>query len=139
MRTRRLAPDYERRTTSAEAMVYWSMSPNQVVERRNPRTMASRQPRGGGRRPGVTLAEHVTEHVPRLTQTGSLGLAHCRQVVDLGEDFEVRGPGPPVLAEHADDLGPGGFEPDKGIRVELRRRGDHLVKFPARRPASAPR
>ena len=25
MRTRRLARDYERRTTSAEAMVYWSM------------------------------------------------------------------------------------------------------------------
>ncbi|MDD1064099.1 hypothetical protein NMG29_39140 [Streptomyces cocklensis] len=26
MRTRRLARDYERRTTSAEAIVYWSMS-----------------------------------------------------------------------------------------------------------------
>ena len=26
MRTRRLARDYERRTTSAEAMVYWSMT-----------------------------------------------------------------------------------------------------------------
>jgi hypothetical protein len=26
MRTRRLARDYERRTTSAEAMIYWSMT-----------------------------------------------------------------------------------------------------------------
>jgi transposase len=26
MRTRRLARDFERRTTSAEAMVYWSMT-----------------------------------------------------------------------------------------------------------------
>ncbi|MDT0550350.1 transposase, partial [Streptomyces lonegramiae] len=26
MRTRRLVPDFERRTTSAEAMVYWSMT-----------------------------------------------------------------------------------------------------------------
>jgi transposase len=26
MRTRRLARDYERRTTNAEAMVYWSMT-----------------------------------------------------------------------------------------------------------------
>ncbi|MBT2416350.1 hypothetical protein J7F01_29675 [Streptomyces sp. ISL-22] len=25
MRTRRLARDYERRTTSAEALIYWSM------------------------------------------------------------------------------------------------------------------
>ncbi|WP_443072326.1 hypothetical protein [Streptomyces sp. NBC_01485] len=26
MRTRRLARDFERRTTSAEAMIYWSMT-----------------------------------------------------------------------------------------------------------------
>ena len=36
MRTRRLARDYERRTTSAEAMVYWSMT--MVMTRRLART-----------------------------------------------------------------------------------------------------
>ncbi|WP_394365758.1 hypothetical protein [Streptomyces sasae] len=41
MRTRRLARDYERRTTSAEAMVYWSMT--LLMTRRLAR---SRLPRG---------------------------------------------------------------------------------------------
>ena len=40
MRTRRLARDYERRTSSAEAMVYWSMT--LLMTRRLGRTRSSR-------------------------------------------------------------------------------------------------
>ena len=40
MRTRRLARDFERRTTSAEAMIYWSMT--LLMTRRLARTRPSR-------------------------------------------------------------------------------------------------
>ncbi len=40
MRSRRLVGDFERRTTSAEAMVYWLMT--MIMTRRLPRSHAAR-------------------------------------------------------------------------------------------------